>query len=87
MPDRLKGSVTNANDSDLSPSPLIPDPFNSYEWRKRLELQQDNAFSGRGKAADQDAEIRRLKKEPEALREEHEFFVKPGEDHSDPIYP
>ncbi len=47
-----------------------------YKWKKQLELKQDSAFPGSGQAADQSAEIRRLKKELEAVREENEFLKK-----------
>ena len=47
-----------------------------YKWKKQLELKQDDALLGRGKGADQDAEIRRLRKELEAMREENEFLKK-----------
>lgn len=47
-----------------------------YKWKKQLELKQDNAFAGQGNAGDQAAEIRRLKKELEAMREENEFLKK-----------
>jgi transposase len=47
-----------------------------YKWKKQLKLKQDKSFAGPGKAADQDAEIRRLNKELEAMREENEFLKK-----------
>jgi len=47
-----------------------------YKWKKQLELKQDKAFTGQGKGTDEAAEIRRLKKELEAAREENEFLKK-----------
>jgi transposase len=47
-----------------------------YKWRKQLEVKQDDAFPGKGHASDKDDEIRRLKKELSAIREENEFLKK-----------
>jgi transposase len=47
-----------------------------YKWKKQLELEQDGAFPGVGKAADKDAEIRRLKQELATAREENAFLKK-----------
>lgn len=47
-----------------------------YKWKKQLEVKPDNAFPGQGNGADKEAEIRRLKKELLAMREENEFLKK-----------
>jgi transposase len=47
-----------------------------YKWKKQLEEKQDHAFSGKGVAADKDAEIRRLKKALTDSQEENEFLKK-----------
>ena len=47
-----------------------------YKWKKQLEVKQDDAFPGKGRALDKDDEIRRLKKELAAMREENEFLKK-----------
>ena len=45
-----------------------------YKWKKQLEVKQDDAFPGKGRTSDKDDEIRRLKKELSAMREENEFL-------------
>lgn len=47
-----------------------------YKWKKQLEVKLDNAFPSQGNGADKEAEIRRLKKELLAMREENEFLKK-----------
>jgi transposase len=47
-----------------------------YKWKKQLEVKQDKVVTDPDKAADQAAEIRRLKKELEAVCEENEFLKK-----------
>ncbi len=47
-----------------------------YKWKVPLEMKQEGAFPGKGRSADKDAEIRRLKKELAASREENEFLKK-----------
>lgn len=47
-----------------------------YKWKKQLEVKQDDAFPGKGRTSDKDDEIRRLKKELSAMREENEFLKK-----------
>ena len=47
-----------------------------YKWRKQLEEQQEGAFSSKRTTTDKDAQIRRLKKELAASREENEFLKK-----------
>jgi transposase len=47
-----------------------------YKWKKQLEVKQGNAFPGQGLGSDKDDEIRRLKKELAAMREENEFLKK-----------
>jgi transposase len=47
-----------------------------YKWKEQLKMKQEGAFPGKGKAADKDAEIRRLKKALAASHEENEFLKK-----------
>lgn len=51
-------------------------PNQIVKWRDQLEAKQGNAFPGRGRSTDKDAEIRRLKKELADSREENEFLKK-----------
>lgn len=47
-----------------------------YKWKQQLEMKQDDAFAGQGQGSGKEAEIRRLKKELAAAREENEFLKK-----------
>jgi len=47
-----------------------------YKWKEQLNMKQEGAFPGKGKAADKDAEIRRLKKALAASQEENDFLKK-----------
>ena len=46
------------------------------KWKQQLEQKQEQAFPGKGKQSDKDAEIRRLKRELAHAREENEFLKK-----------
>jgi transposase len=49
-----------------------------YKWKEQLDMKQEDAFPGKGKATakNKDAEIRRLKKALAASQEENEFLKK-----------
>ena len=46
------------------------------KWRKLLEEQQADASSGKGRQAEQDAELKRLRRELADAREENEILKK-----------
>jgi transposase len=45
-------------------------------WKKKLEEEPANAFPGKGNMLPQDAELRRLQRENERLRQEKEILKK-----------
>ncbi len=49
-----------------------------YKWKEQLNMKQEGAFPGKGKATakDKDAEIQRLRKALAASQEENEFLKK-----------
>lgn len=46
------------------------------KWRKQLEEQQTGASSGKGRQAEQDVELKRLRRELADAREENEILKK-----------
>jgi transposase len=46
------------------------------KWRKQLDEQQAGAFSGKGRQAGKDAELRHLRHELADIREENEILKK-----------
>jgi transposase len=45
-----------------------------YQWRQDLQADPEQAFPGRGKLKPQDEELRRLRRENQALRQERDFL-------------
>ncbi len=46
------------------------------DWREQYEQKKDDAFPGAGRAGGQSAEIARLKRELEQVKEERDIFKK-----------
>lgn len=47
-----------------------------YKWKKELDSKQADAFPGRGKQTGEAAEVSKLKRENERLRQENEILKK-----------
>jgi transposase len=45
-----------------------------YKWRQDLQDDPEQAFPGKGKLKPQDEELRRLRRENQALRQERDFL-------------
>lgn len=45
-----------------------------YQWRQDLQDDPEQAFPGKGKLKPQDEELRRLRRENQALRQERDFL-------------
>ena len=58
-----------ARDLNVRPSQL-------YKWRKELSEKSGEAFPGKGKVSDKEAELRQLKAEDARLKEEAEILKK-----------
>ena len=58
-----------ARELDLHPNPL-------HLWRRKFLAQGDKAFIGKGRVKPENAEIRRLRKELEKVREERDILKK-----------
>ena len=57
-----------AHDLDIHPNLL-------HQWRRQFEMEGDGAFTGKG-LKPEDAEIRRLRKELEDVKEERDILKK-----------
>ena len=57
-----------ARDLDVHPNLL-------HQWRRQFEIEGDGAFLGKG-LKPEEAEIRRLRKEPEDVKEERDIIKK-----------
>jgi transposase len=58
-----------ARDLDIHPNLL-------HLWRRKFLAEGDQAFIGKGRVAPQEAEIRRLRKELERMKEERDILKK-----------
>ena len=58
-----------ARDLDIHPNLL-------HLWRRKFLAYGDQAFSGKGRVKPENAEIRRLRKELEKVREQRDIFKK-----------
>jgi len=58
-----------ARDLDIHPNLL-------YLWRRKFLAEGDKAFIGKGRVAPEEAEIRRLRKELERVKEERDILKK-----------
>lgn len=58
-----------ARDLDIHPNLL-------HQWRRKYRADREQAFPGKGHVKSPDEEVRRLRKENEALREEKEILKK-----------
>jgi len=58
-----------ARELDIHPNLL-------HGWRRRYLAQGDRAFSGKGRVKPEDAEIRRLRKQLEKVKEERDILKK-----------
>jgi transposase len=58
-----------ARELDIHPNLL-------HQWRRKLVAEGDKAFTGKGRVVPEKAEIRRLRKEVERLREERDILKK-----------
>ena len=51
-------------------------PNQIYRWKEAIDKHADGAFPGSGRQADKDAEIARLKRQLEAVKEERDILKK-----------
>ena len=51
-------------------------PGTMYRWKRQFQQVGKEAYQGKGKLADSDQEVRRLRREVEQLREERDILKK-----------